>query len=65
MHGKSMKPFLGFYDVQMEAAQALWQAMNVGLEIPLEFPMDGDKMIEGVSREVSSNKFKVLFITIT
>ena len=58
VHGKSMKPFLGFYDVQMEAARALWQAMNVGLGIPLECPMDGDKMIETVSREASSNKFK-------
>jgi hypothetical protein len=58
VHGKSMKPFLGFYDVQMEAAQALWQAMNIGLGIPLVCPMEDDKMIEGISSEASSNKFK-------
>ena len=59
VHGKSMKPFLGFYDVQMEAARALWQAMNVGLGMPLECPADADGyMIKGVSKEVSSNRFK-------
>ena len=59
VHGKSMKPFLGFYDVQMEAASALWQAMNVGLGMPLECPTDADGyMIKGVSKEVSSNRFE-------
>ena len=57
VHGKSLDPFLGFYNTQIEAARALWQAVNLGLEIPLECPMNEDKMLEGVSRSASSNKF--------
>ncbi len=30
-----MKPFLGFYPVQLEALKALWMAMHKGWDIPL------------------------------
>ena len=59
IHGKSMKPFTGFYDVQIQALQALWKAIHEGLDIPLECPVDknGDTLKE-VSKDVESNNFR-------
>lgn len=42
-HGKNMKPFLGFYDVQLQALQALWLAVHEGLHIPLQIA-DSDRV---------------------
>jgi hypothetical protein len=44
VHGKVLEPFLGFYDVQLQALQALMEAMNKAYDIPLECPLgvDGD-----------------------
>ena len=41
-HGRKMKPFLGFYPVQLEALKALWMAMHEGWGIPLVGPESGD-----------------------
>ena len=38
VHGKSLKPFLGFYDVQVDALAALWEAVSYACDIPLELP---------------------------
>jgi hypothetical protein len=38
VHGRSMDPFLGFYDVQIEALGALWEAISTACGIPLEIP---------------------------
>ena len=35
VHGKVLEPFLGFYDVQLQALQALMEAMNKAYDIPL------------------------------
>ena len=58
LHGKSQKPFLGFYDVQVEAAKSLWRAIHDGMGIPLECPLDpnGD-MLTTSSTDVSSSIF--------
>jgi hypothetical protein len=53
VHGKPMKPFMDFYDVQKEALKALMEAVHSALDIPLDTP-EGDT----VSREVTSGKFK-------
>jgi len=42
VHGKSMKPFLGFYPVQIEALQALMKAVHNATGIPLKCPLDRD-----------------------
>lgn len=38
VHGRSMKDHLGFYPVQMQAAQALWEACAAAHGIPLKTP---------------------------
>tara|TARA_Y100000310_G_scaffold345623_1_gene467417 strand:- start:1723 stop:2655 length:933 start_codon:yes stop_codon:yes gene_type:complete len=58
LHGKSQKPFLGFYDVQVEAAKSLWRAIHDGMGIPLECPLDSNgEMLTTSSTDVSSSKF--------
>lgn len=44
VHGKSLKPFLGFYDVQIDAIAALWEATSRACDIPLEVPSVGPKV---------------------
>ena len=53
VHGKTLKPFLGFYDVQIEALAALWEAIHNSTGIPLEIP--GGK--DAYNRKVAGNKF--------
>ena len=38
VHGKTLDPFLGFYDVQLDALAALWEAISRACGIPLEIP---------------------------
>ena len=38
VHGKTLSPFLGFYDHQIEALAALWEAVSHATGIPLELP---------------------------
>jgi hypothetical protein len=38
IHGHEMKPFTGFYPIQLEALKALWKAVHIGIDIPLEYP---------------------------
>ena len=40
VHGYYLKPHLGFYDIQMKAAQALWMAIHRACRVPLECPTD-------------------------
>jgi hypothetical protein len=54
VHGRSMKPFMGFYPVQIEALKALWLACHEGLGIPLEAP----KTKWGVDSECQQKKFR-------
>jgi len=52
VHGRTLKPFLDFYPVQLEALKALWKAIHLGIGIPLEYPMDNNGYIEtGIHRE--------------
>jgi len=39
VHGNRLDPFLGFYPKQIEAAKALWKAINGATGIPYETPM--------------------------
>lgn len=40
VHGKRLKPFTGFYDVQVDALRALMRAVNRAAGIPLLAPLD-------------------------
>ena len=58
VHGKTLKPFLDFYPVQLEALKALWKAVHVGIGIPLEYPKNSKGHIEtGVHKECERGTF--------
>jgi len=54
VHGKTLKPFLGFYDVQVEALAALWEATSRACDIPLELPTE----LYGVDARTAAKDFK-------
>jgi len=58
VHGKKLKPFLGFYPVQVEAFKALAKALHKVYNIPLVAPMDGENLSKGVEPEVEQGLFK-------
>ena len=58
VHGKTLKPFLDFYPIQLEALKALWKACHIGIGIPLEYPKNSQGHIEtGVHKECERGKF--------
>lgn len=56
-HGRRLGEHLGFYPVQIDAAKALWSAINKALGIPLECPTEDGHMIEAVDPECEKSKF--------
>ena len=54
VHGKSLKPHLGFYDIQLKALAALWEAVSWALKIPLELP----KTKNGVDKDCTDLNFR-------
>ena len=59
VHGSKQKPFLGFYDVQIQALKALYKAVHNATGIPLETPLDKNgEMLTTVSKEAAANRFK-------
>lgn len=58
-HGNSMKPFMDFYPVQVDALKALMKATSEALNIPLECPLDenGETSYK-VDQLAYKNKFK-------
>ena len=55
VHGKKMKPFLGFYDVQLEALKALWEAVHNAVGIPYQTPTGSEKW--AVCSDVAKAKY--------
>ena len=53
VHGKTLDPFLGFYEVQENALAALWEAVSYAYDIPLISP-DNDHT---VSSSVANGTF--------
>ena len=59
VHGRRQPDFLGFYDVQLEALQALWKAVHKGLGIPYKCPLDKNgETLYKVSTAAAANRFK-------
>lgn len=58
VHGTKLKPFLGFYPVQLEALKALWKAVHWAAGIPLEAPLNEHMQTStGYENEVVYGKF--------
>jgi len=58
VHGRVRAPFLDFYPIQIEALKALWKAIHVGLEIPLEYPKDLNGQFDtGLNKDCERGKF--------
>ena len=53
-HGKKLNPFTGFYDKQLDALAALWEAVSFACDIPLELPQAANT----VDRDCANNTFK-------
>ena len=59
VHGKTLDPFLDFYPVQLEALKALWKAIHIGIDIPLEYPKNAEGYIEtSVHKDCERGKFQ-------
>ena len=61
VNGNKLREHLGFYDVQIQAAQALWAACSLAYDIPLKAPTSGGEDFltsTKTERDVSSGKFK-------
>lgn len=59
VHGKTLKPFLDFYPVQIEALKALWAAISSATEIPLECPTKpSGELIKTVDSRCEKSNFK-------
>ena len=58
VHGKKLKPFLGFYPVQIQAFKALTKALHKAYDIPLVAPMEEGKLQDTVDLRVRKGTFK-------
>jgi len=59
VHGRKLKPHLGYYPVQVEAYKALLKCLNAHYGIELKCPLDiGRHMLCGVCDEAAVGKFK-------
>lgn len=58
-HGSNMKPFMGFYPVQLEALKALWKSLHEGVGIQLDCPVDENgETLKTVDKQASRGTFK-------
>jgi len=57
VHGGKVEAHLGFYPVQIKAAQALWSAIAGVTDVELKAPLDSGKTSTDYSKDVVSGKF--------
>ena len=58
VHGNKVEKHLGFYPVQLQAAQALWKAISAVHHIPLEYPKNKDGRLDtGLNKECAAGDF--------
>jgi hypothetical protein len=58
VNGNKVEDHLGFYPVQLQAAQALWKAISEVHDIPLEYPKDKDGRLDtGLNKECAAGDF--------
>jgi len=58
VHGRTLEPHLGFYDVQIQAFKALAKALNHAYGIPLVAPMENNKFVETIYDDAVKARFK-------
>ena len=52
VHGNTLQPFMDFYPIQLQALKVLWEAVHLGIGIPLEYPKNEKGHVDtGVHRE--------------
>ena len=49
VHGKKLKPFLGFYHHQIQALAALWASVSIATGIPIKTPLQNDTVDYGAA----------------
>ena len=59
IHGRKIKPFLGYYPVQIEAYKALLTALHEHYDIELKCPLtENGNLVQGVDPDARDAKFK-------
>tara|TARA_R110002020_G_scaffold66563_19_gene175015 strand:- start:1802 stop:2692 length:891 start_codon:yes stop_codon:yes gene_type:complete len=59
VHGRTVKPFLGYYPVQLEAYKALVDTLCRHYDILLECPLNNDGSLNtGIDKDAAKGKFK-------
>ena len=58
IHEKRLKPFQGFYPIQIEALKALTKALHKAYDIELKCPIDNGKLVNTIYPDVINNSFK-------
>ena len=61
VHGRTLETHLGFYQIQLDAAKALWKAVSVACKVPLVAPMKNGGLDTGVNSDVWRGRFKGFF----
>ena len=61
VHGRTLETHLGFYQIQLDAAKALWKAVSKACKVPLVAPMKDGGLDTGVNSEVWRGRFKGFF----
>lgn len=57
VHGKPSKKHMGFYDVQIQAAKALWKAVAKACDIPQRCPIEKGEMLLGIHQQSIEKKW--------
>jgi len=57
VHGRKLKPHLGYYAVQLEAYKVLIKTLCEHYDIPLEVPEENGKLLTGVHSGAAAAKF--------
>ena len=58
VHGRTLKPHLGFYPEQIKAFKALAKSLNGIYDIPLVAPMENNQLVETIYNDAKNAKFK-------
>jgi len=58
VHGKNLPDFTDFYPIQLEALKKLWEALHLGLDIPLEYPEIDGKLCQTVHKPSMEGTFR-------
>lgn len=58
VHGRNIQDFTGFYPIQLEALRKLWEAIHLGLGIPLEYPETDGKFCETIHSSSVNGTFR-------